>query len=49
MWQSSMLISLLVLSHEQIYVPISVIHDSIYRGPMTLLKPLVVFIGRHIL
>ena len=48
MWQSSMLISLLVLSHEQIYfVLIWVNHDSSYRGPITLLEPLVVLIGRH--
>jgi len=47
MWQSSMLISLLLLSHEQIYVPIWVSHDTVYSGPMTLLEPLVVFIGRH--
>jgi hypothetical protein len=47
MWQSSMLISLLVLSHEQIYVPIWVMHGSFYRGPITLLEQLVVFIGRH--
>jgi len=42
-----MLISLLVLSHEQIYVPIWVKHGSLYRGPITLLEPLVVLIGRH--
>jgi len=42
-----MLISLLVLSHEQIYVPIWVKHDISYRGPITLLEPLVVLIGRH--
>jgi len=43
-----MLISLLVLSHEQIYfVLIWVNHDSSYRGPITLLEPLVVLIGRH--
>jgi len=47
MWQSSMLISLLVLSPEQIIVPISVIHGSLYRGPITLLEQLVVLIGRH--
>jgi len=47
MWQSSMLISLLVLSHEQIYVLIWVNNDSLYRGPITLLEPLVVLIGRH--
>jgi len=44
MWQSSMLISLLVLSHNQIFVPIWVSHDSSYRGPITLLEPLVVLI-----
>jgi len=42
-----MLISLLVLSQEQIFVPIWVKHGSSYRGPITLLEPLVVFIGRH--
>jgi len=42
-----MLISLLVLSHEQIYVLIWVNNDSLYRGPITLLEPLVVLIGRH--
>jgi hypothetical protein len=42
-----MLISLLVLSPEQIKVPIWVIHGSLYRGPITLLEPLVVLIGRH--
>jgi len=42
-----MLISLLVLSHEQIYVHIWVMHDSIHSGPITLLEPLVVVIGRH--
>jgi len=47
MWQSSMLISLLVLSHEQIYVPFWVSHDIVYSGPITLLEPLVVLIGRH--
>jgi len=47
MWQSSMLISLLVLSPEQIYVTILVIHGSFYREPITLLEPLVVLIGRH--
>jgi len=47
MWQSSMLISLLVLSPKQIYVPTLVNHDSLHRGPMTLLEPLVVLIGRH--
>jgi len=47
MWQSSMLISLLVLSHEQINVSIWVKHGSSNRGPITLLEPLVVLIGRH--
>jgi hypothetical protein len=42
-----MLISLLVLSPEQIYVPTWVNHGSFYRGPITLLEPLVVLIGRH--
>jgi hypothetical protein len=42
-----MLISLLVLSPEQIYVPIWVKHDIVNRGPITLLEPLVVFIARH--
>jgi len=42
-----MLISLLVLSHEQIYVPIWGKHGSFYRGPITLLEQLVVLIGRH--
>jgi hypothetical protein len=42
-----MLISLPVLSPEQIYVPISVEHDISHRGPITLLEPLVVLIGRH--
>jgi len=48
MWQLSMLISLLVLSHEQIYVRTCVNHNSIYREPITLLEPLVVLIGNHI-
>jgi len=43
-----MLISLLVLSPEQIYVPLWVKHDISYSGPITLLEPLVVLIGRHI-
>jgi len=47
MWQSSMLISLLVLSHKQIYVPIWVKQDSIHSEPITLLEPLVVLIGKH--
>jgi len=47
MWQSSMLIKLIVLSREQIYVHSWVSHDSLYRGPITLLEPLVVLIGRH--
>jgi len=42
-----MLISLLVLSHDQIYVPIWGNHDILYRGPITLLEPLVVLIARH--
>jgi len=42
-----MLISLLVISLEQIYVPSWVKHGSSYRGPITLLEPLVVLIGRH--
>jgi hypothetical protein len=42
-----MLISLLVLSHEQIYVQIWVKYGSVYRGPITLFEPLVVLIGRH--
>jgi len=47
MWQSSMLISLLILSLEQVYVPVWVHHDISDRGPITLLEPLVVLIGRH--
>jgi len=44
-----MLISLLVLSHEQIYVQITgKQHGSLYSGPIKLLEPLVVLIGRHI-
>jgi len=42
-----MLISLLVLSHEQIYVMIWVKYDSFYSEPITLLEPLVVLVGRH--
>jgi|TARA_B110000971_G_scaffold20126_1_gene18355 hypothetical protein len=42
-----MLISLLVLSLEQIYVPIWVKHDISYHEPITLLEQLVVLIGRH--
>jgi len=42
-----MLISLLVLSHKQIYVPIWVRNGSVYRGPITLLEPLVVLVGMH--
>jgi len=42
-----MLISLLVLSHKQIYVSIWVDHDFFYRWPITLLEPLVVLIGRR--
>jgi len=41
MWQSSMLISLLVLSPEQIIVGIWVKQNIYYRGP------LVVLIARH--
>jgi len=48
MRQSSMLISLIVLPHKQIYVPFWVKQDILYRGPITLLKPLVVLIGGHI-
>jgi len=40
-----MLISLLVLSPNQIKIWVN--HGSMYRGPMTLLEPLVVLIGRH--
>ena len=47
MWQSSMLISFLVLPHKQIYVPFWVSHDIFYHGPITLLEPLVVLIGNH--
>jgi len=47
MWQSSMLISLLVLSPEQIYVPTCLNHGSLDLGPITLLEPPVVLIGRH--
>jgi len=42
-----MLISLLVLSPKQIYVTTWVKHDSMHSGPITLLEPLVVLIGRH--
>jgi len=42
-----MLIDLLIDSLEQIYVPSWVKHGSSYRGPITLLEPLVVLIGRH--
>jgi len=42
-----MLISLLVLSPEQIYTQIWVKHGSLYSGPITPLEPLVVLIGRH--
>jgi hypothetical protein len=42
-----MLISLLVLSPEQIFVPFWVKYGSFYRGPITLLEPLVVLIGSH--
>jgi hypothetical protein len=47
MWQSSMLISLLVLSPKQIIVPIWVTQGFSYRGPSTLLEPFVVLIARH--
>ena len=47
MWQSSMLISLLVLSQEQILVPFMGTNGFLYRGPITLLEQLVVLIGRH--
>ena len=47
MWQSSMLISLLVLSPEQIYIPIWVKHGSMHSGPITTLEPLVMLIGWH--
>jgi hypothetical protein len=42
-----MLISLLVLSPEQIILAIWVKQDISYSGPITLLEPLVVLIGRH--
>jgi hypothetical protein len=42
-----MLISLLVLSPEQIYVPIWVKNRYFYSGPITLLEPLVVLSGSH--
>jgi len=43
-----MLISLLVLSRDQIIVAIWVnIYGSFYRKPISLLEPLVVLIGRH--
>ena len=48
MWQSSMLISLKVLSHKQIIVPLWITHGSLYSGPITLLEPFVVLIGCHI-
>jgi len=44
MWQSSMLISLLVLSPEQIIITIWVKHDILYLGPITLLEVLMVLI-----
>ena len=47
MWQSSMLISLLVLSLDQSSVAIWVKHGFFYGGPITLHEPLVVIIGRH--
>ena len=43
-----MLIFLLVLSLNQIFVTTWLIHGSLYRGPITLLEPLVVLIGCHI-
>jgi len=42
-----MLIALLVLSREQIYVPLWVMYGIYHLGPITLLEPLVVLIGRH--
>jgi len=42
-----MIISLLVLSRDQIIVAIMGKHGSLYRGPITLLEQLVVLIGRH--
>jgi len=48
MWQSSMLISLPVLSLKQIIISILVKHGMFYLGPFTLLEPLVVLIGCHI-
>jgi len=47
MWQSSMLISLLVLALGQIIVDIWVSYDISYRGPITFLEPLVVLISCH--
>jgi len=48
MWQSSMLISLLVLAPEQIMVSIWVIHNIFYHKPITILEPLVVIISSHV-
>jgi len=42
-----MLISLLVLAFEQIFVPIWVKDDILYRGPITLFEKFVVLIGTH--
>jgi len=47
MWQSSMLVSLLVLSRDQIYVQIWDRIVVLYRGPITLLEPLMVLISCH--
>ena len=47
MWQSSMLISLLVASLEQIIVAIWVKHDILQGGPITRLEPLMVLIMWH--
>ena len=41
MWQSSMLISLIVLAHKQIQVTIWGVYSSMNRGPIKLLEPLV--------
>ena len=45
MWQSSMLIFLIVLAHKQIYVPFLVKHDSMHSGPVAPLEPLVMLIS----
>ena len=47
MWQSSMLIFLIVLAHKQIYVPFLVKHDSMHSGPVAPLEPLVMLISRY--